>query len=46
MIRWLEFDGHRDIAETGRSVLQAFVKTHAIHIVRRYKLLLDLASSI
>jgi hypothetical protein len=37
MIRWLEFDGHRDIAETGRSVLQAFVKTQAIHVVRRYK---------
>jgi hypothetical protein len=42
MIRWLEFDGHLEIAKTARRVLQAFAKTHAIHVVRRYKLLIDL----
>jgi hypothetical protein len=45
MIRWLEFDGHFEIAETAKRVLQAFVKHHAMQIARRYKLLIDLASS-
>ena len=42
MIRWLEFDGHLDIAETARRLHQAFVKTHSAHVARRYQLLIDL----
>src|SRR5690242_19760706 len=42
MIRWLEFDGHLDIAETARRVRQAFVKAHAAHVARHYQLLIDL----
>ena len=45
MIRWLEFDGHLDIAETARRVHQAFVKTHSAHVARRYHLLIDLVCS-
>jgi hypothetical protein len=42
MIRWLEFDGHLEIAETGRRVCQAFVKARSAHVSRRYQLLMDL----
>jgi hypothetical protein len=42
MIRWLEFDGHLDIAETARRVRQAFVKAHSAHVARHYQLLIDL----
>jgi hypothetical protein len=43
-IRCLEFGGHLDVAETARRLRQRFVKTHAIYVVRRYKLVIELAS--
>ena len=44
-IRCLEFGGHLDVAETARRLRQRFVKTHALYVVRRYKLLIELARS-
>jgi hypothetical protein len=44
-IRCLEFGGHFDVAETARRLRQRFVQTHALYVVRRYKLLIQLARS-
>jgi hypothetical protein len=45
MIRWLEFDGHSEVAETAKRVRQAFLKSHATFVARRYKLVIDLVRS-